>query len=301
MGGTFGVRTAVIAAAGAFLIALSGCSTFGGMLSDGNTDSDSPYGSPFTARASSPPVANGISYNTPMGGTGATKGAYRTSEQVTAPLSDEERKVIASAQLFIGQAPEARVVVNDRTFVLDCIGTVSAIFYMMNIDVQRDFPRYRGDGVSRLYQSLRAQNVLHHDAIPRPGDIIFWDNTWDANGDGNLNDDPLTHAGVVISVDADGTIHYVHEHIIKGVVVESMNLLRPRDYYDPQGRIINNAMAMNSGISRRNNPPHWTSGDLWDSFGDILRVRKYFEVAVSIPGTDQQETVLVALRPPDRQ
>lgn len=279
------------------------------MFSDYNSDSDDPYGSPFTSRAapaapsstSSTPVADGIAYSVPQGGTAATQGAYRSREQVTAPLSEDERDVIASARLLIGKAPESRVVVNDRTFVLDCIGTVSAIFYMANIDVQKDFPRYRGDGVSRLFQSLRAQHVLHRDVIPRPGDIIFWDNTWDANGDGNLNDDLLTHAGVVMSVDPDGTIHYVHEHIIKGVTMESMNLLRPRDYYDPQGRIINNAMAMNSGISRRDNPPHWTSGDLWDSFGDILHVKKYFEVAVSLPGTGQQQEVLVAVRPPDRQ
>jgi hypothetical protein len=295
VGERFGVRAAVFAAAGALVIALSGCSTFSGMFSDYNPDSDSPYGPP------KPPVADGIAYAVPQGGTAATKGAYRNREELTQPLSAEEQAVIASARTLIGQGPESRVIVNGRTFVLDCIGTVSAIFYGMNVDVQRDFRRYRGDGVSRLYQTLRAQNVLHRDALPRPGDIIFWDNTWDANGDGSLDDDPLTHAGVVMSVDADGTIHYVHEHVIKGVVVESMNLLRPRDYYSPQGRIINNAMAMNSGISRRDNPPHWTSGDLWDSFGDILRVRKYFEVAVTVPGTDHDETVLVALRPPDRQ
>ena len=38
-------------------------------------------------------------------------------------------------------------------------------------------------------------------------------------------------------MDSDGTIHYVHEHIVKGVTIEAMNLLHPRDYYDPQGRI----------------------------------------------------------------
>jgi len=252
-------------------------------LSDGVRDDD-PYGPPQRTEPAHP------SYQ-----------AYRTAQQVSAPLDQDEQAVIASANTLIGLAPESRVVVNGRTFILDCIGTVSAIFWGMDIDVKKDFPRYSGDGVGRLYRSLAARNVLHHDEIPRPGDIIFWDNTWDANGDGNLSDDPLTHAGVVMSVDPDGTIHYVHEHVIKGVTVESMNLLRPRDYYDPQGRIINNAMALNSGITRRDNPPHWTSGDLWDSFGDILRVKKYFEVAVSLPGTDREKEVLVALRPPDPQ
>ena len=143
--------------------------------------------------------------------------------------------------------------------------------------------------------------MLHRDLYPRPGDIIFWDNTWDANGDGILDNDPRTHAGVVLSVDADGTIHYVHEHIVKGVTIESMNLLHPRDYYDQQGRIINNALAMNSGISRRKNPPHWTSGDLWDSFGDILRVHDHFAVAADPSGSDRPVEVKLAVKPPDQR
>ena len=295
MPGALPARAAVMAAAGIFFFSLSGCAVFSGMLS--NPDGEDPYG---------PPAANGAADSMaagapPQGGTAATKGAYRTRQELSAPLSGDEQAVVASARTLLGRGPESRVVVNGRTFVLDCIGTVSAIFYGVNIDVQRDFRRYGGDGVSRLYQTLLAQGVLHRDPIPRPGDVIFWDDTWDANGDGNLSDDALTHAGVVISVDPDGTIHYVHEHIIKGVVVESMNLLHPRDPYDPRGRIINNAMAMNSGISRRNNPPHWMSGDLWDSFGDILRVKRYFEVAVTLPATGQEQTVLVAVRPPDRQ
>jgi hypothetical protein len=227
-----------------------------------------------------------------------TDPAYRTPEQIAQPLSPDEKAVIASARTLLGRGPESTVKVNGRTFVLDCIGTVSAIFYGMNIDVQKDFRRYDGDGVNRLYQSIKALHTLHRDLYPRPGDIIFWDNTWDANGDGNLNDDPRTHAGIVLSVDKDGTIHYVHEHIIKGVTIEAMNLLHPRDYSDPQGRIINNALAMNSGISRKVNPPHWTSGDLWDSFGDILRVKGHFAVAGVPADPEPPDAVLFSMRPP---
>jgi hypothetical protein len=79
-----------------------------------------------------------------------------------------------------------------------------------------------------------------------------------------------------------------------------MNLLHPRDYYDPQGRIINNALAMNSGISRRNNPPHWTSGDLWDSFGDILRARDHFAVVPDPSGSDRTVEVRLPVKSPDQ-
>jgi len=264
-------------------------------LSDGIRDDD-PYGPPIRRPAASPGT-------NPQGAAPprASYPAYRTPDQLAAAPTADEQAVVASANALVGMAPEAHVVVNGRGFVLDCIGTVSAIFWGMNVDVRKDFARYAGDGVSRLYQSLRARDVLHHDLIPRPGDVIFWNDTWDANADGRLDDDPLTHAGVVMAVDPDGTIHYVHEHVVKGVTVEVMNLQFPRDYYGPQGRIINNAMALNSGISRQDNPAHWTSGDLWDSFGDVLRVKKYFEVAITIPGTDHREPILVALRPPDPQ
>ncbi|MGA2976520.1 MAG: CHAP domain-containing protein [Spirochaetia bacterium] len=225
--------------------------------------------------------------------------SYRTAEQIRAPLSVDEKAVLASANTLLGRAPSSTVNVKGRTFVLDCIGTVSAIFYGVNIDVQKDFSRYGGNGVNRLYQSIKALNGLHKDLYPRPGDVIFWDNTWDANNDGNRTDDPRTHAGVVIAVDGDGTIHYVHEHIIKGVTVEAMNLLHPKDYYDPQGRIINNALAMNSGISRKDNPAHWTSGDLWNCFGDILRSKKHFAVADGLPDPNPPDEVLLAMRAPE--
>jgi len=266
-------------------------------LSDGIRDDD-PYGPP---RRQSGAAAGPLSPGTTGSSQRASYAPYRSPEQLSAPPTTDELAVVASANTLVGMAPEASVVVNGRSFVLDCIGTVSAIFWGMNIDVRKDFARYYGDGVGRLYQSLQARGALHHDLLPRPGDIIFWSNTWDANADGRLDDDPLTHAGVVMAVDPDGTIHYVHEHVIKGVTVEVMNLQRPGDYYGPQGRIINSAMALNSGISRRDNPPHWTSGDLWESFGDVLRVKKYFEVAITIPGTDHREPILVSLRPPDPQ
>ena len=49
---------------------------------------------------------------------------------VAPPLarSGEEIKVVASAKVLIGEPPNAKVIVNGKEFVLDCIGMVSAIF-----------------------------------------------------------------------------------------------------------------------------------------------------------------------------
>lgn len=205
-------------------------------------------------------------------------GVYRTPAEMHAPPSDDELAVVESAQTLIGKAPESSVVVNGKRFVLDCIGTVAAIFYGMYIDVTKDFPHLTGSGVERLYRSLKNEGVLHHDKYPRPGDVVIWNNTWDANGDGDTNDDPHTHAGVVLAVDEDGTIHYVHENYRRGVIVEVMNLLKPNVYRNSDGRVLNSPMAMAPKPGEKR-AVHWVSGDLFGAFGDVLGAKAYYRVA----------------------
>lgn len=204
-------------------------------------------------------------------------GIYRTPAEMKAPPSDDELAIVASAKTLIGKPPEATVIVNGKQFVLDCIGTVAAIYYGMDIDITKDFDRYEGSGVDRLYMSLKNRHVLHKDKLPRPGDVVVWDNTWDANGNGNKNDDPRTHAGLVLAVDEDGTIHYVHENYRRGVIVEVMNLLKPDVYQDDAGKTLNSplAMAPPPGAARAE---HWVAGDLFDTFGDVLKLKGYFHV-----------------------
>jgi cell wall-associated NlpC family hydrolase len=205
-------------------------------------------------------------------------GIYRTPEAMRKPPTDEELQVIDSAKTLLGQPPSSQVLVNGRKFTLDCIGTVSAIFYRLHIDVTKDFAKYTGTGVDRLFMSLREKGVLHTDKYPRPGDVVIWDNTWDANGDRDRTDDLRTHAGIVLAVDDDGTIHYIHENLHTGVVIEVMNLLHSDVYTDSSGKMLNSplAIATTTGGPR---PEHWVAGDLFDRFGDVLRVKNLYKVA----------------------
>ncbi len=215
-------------------------------------------------------------------------GIYRTEKERQAPPSDDELSVIASARTLLGKAPEAKVTVNGRGFTLDCIGTVSAIFWGMALDVQKDFGLYTGDGVNRLYMTLRERNAIFTDRLPRPGDVVFWNNTHDAKGDGDRVHDPRTHAGIVLAVDDDGTVSYVHENLYSGIVIESMNLLRPTTARDEKGKKINSGMA----IATKPGDPlpvHTLSGDVFDSFGDVLGSRDYFfvdltQLQAALPG-----------------
>lgn len=176
------------------------------------------------------------------------------------------QKALATGRSLLGQAPEARVTVNGRTFVLDCVGTISAAYWGAGVDLQRDFRRYPGNAVNRLYRSLQDWGALHWHKTPVPGDLIFWDHTWDVEGDPQYPDGH-THAGIVLSVSDDGTVEYLHESVTRGVVVAYMNLYKPSATLEGR-RVVNSPMYLGSNFGRPNNPPQWTSGHLWSAFGD---------------------------------
>jgi cell wall-associated NlpC family hydrolase len=221
---------------------------------------------------------------------------YRTTEEQQAPPTDEELAVIAAAKTLLGKAPNAGVLVNGKSFTLDCIGTVGAVFWSLSMDVTKDFDLYSGNGVNRLYMTLKERNALHTDKYPRPGDVIIWDNTWDADDDGDRVHDPRTHAGIVLAVDEDGTIHYVHENLYKGIVIEVMNLVRPTEARDEQGKLINSGLAIATETGGPK-PAHSLSGDVFNCFGDVLGQKYYFYVDLAaLDGSRGDSDVAAALQ-----
>ena len=124
---------------------------------------------PVAAPAPPPVVSSTPAPPRPSAVSAEALGLYRTPEASTAPPTQDERDVIDSAKTLLGQAPNAKVIVNGKRFVLDCIGTVSAIFYGMDSTCRGISPCYAGNGVNRLYQTLEAQRVLHRDCYPRAG------------------------------------------------------------------------------------------------------------------------------------
>lgn len=186
-------------------------------------------------------------------------------------LTPAQRKLLDKAYELLGRAPDANIMVNGKRFKLDCIGTVAAIFYAAGIDLQSKYARAPGrNGVSKFYNFLKSSESITDDKLPEVGDVVFWDNTWDYNGNGKFGDDPLTHVGIVTKIDPDGTVHYVHEHRLDGIVVERMNLYYPDVRYDAAGKELNSPMHANSNYNKRNNLP-WLSGDLWRQCGGVLK------------------------------
>jgi len=149
---------------------------------------------------------------------------------------------------------------------MDCTGTVLAAYWYAGIDLARDFGKYTGNGVERIYRTMENNGLLYKVTDPVPGDIIFWDNTYDRNEDGKYNDF-FTHTGLVVSVTPSGDIGYVHYNYAKGIVVEYMNLHQPAVSSrgtGPSAAVVNSFMRMKKDVW---DDSHTTSGQLFRIFG----------------------------------
>ncbi|OHE65381.1 MAG: hypothetical protein A2Z99_15590 [Treponema sp. GWB1_62_6] len=205
---------------------------------------------------------------------GARPFAFASPPEKAAEEDRERKRVVESARELLGRKPNEKVTVRGRVFMLDCIGTVSAAYWGAGYDLQRDFAKHGGNGVLRLHSSLKAWGALHELKETERGDIVFWANTYDRNEDGKMGNDGITHAGIVVQADEDGTIHYLHASVTRGVVIAYFNLRHPDVAKSPAGKIWNSPMYLGSNYGLANNPPHWLSGDLWSSFGDAEKTAR---------------------------
>jgi hypothetical protein len=152
--------------------------------------------------------------------------AFPETEEYRPPsVTERQRLIVQGSRSLEGKKA---LVVGGVTYPNDCTGLVRAAYAFASIDLAYRFNDLSGNGVRRLYETLRSQNLVYAVRYPAPADIVFWNDTYDANGNGKA-DDELTHVGVVISAEADGSIVYLHYHYRLGPVMERMNLLRPDD------------------------------------------------------------------------
>jgi hypothetical protein len=176
--------------------------------------------------------------------------------------------VVEGALSLIGKDA---IIVRGRSFPNDCTGVVRGAYWYAGIDLAKDFSKYTGNGVTRIYKTLEADNLLYVTDYPLPGDIIFWDNTYDRNEDGKWND-PLTHTGIVLSVSDSGQIEYVHANYRKGIVIEYMNLIDPDTNTKKAGGsviFVNSAMRMRGQVVNN----LWLSSHLVREFGKGYMLR----------------------------
>lgn len=181
-----------------------------------------------------------------------------------AGLNSKREAVIRSAMSLLGRD---ELKVNGRTFNLDCTGVILAAYWGAGYDLMPYFNREEGNGVRRLHDTAKNRGKLFTRTLPEPGDIIFWDDTYDMNEDGRWGD-LYTHNGIVVAVEPNGQVTYIHHNYSLGIVMARMNLSQVEVYRDSAGKELNSPMRMRK--DRHIRPDQWLSSHLFRTYGDLV-------------------------------
>ncbi|HSE57743.1 MAG TPA: hypothetical protein VLA99_03495 [Nitrospiraceae bacterium] len=172
-----------------------------------------------------------------------------------------QRAVARTAASLVGVRT---VEVNGRRIAYDCAGVTRAIYLKHGIDLYENTDQsQQANGVRLIYRHVRRHGRIHHGPVVRAGDLVFFDNTWDYNGDGVVND-PLTHVGVVEMVEADGTVVFI-SRVAGAVERYRMNLAHPHVHRTDEGRILNDYLRRKERRDTDGTP--YLTGELFAAFG----------------------------------
>ncbi|MCK6529969.1 CHAP domain-containing protein [Myxococcota bacterium] len=117
-------------------------------------------------------------------------------------------------------------------------------------------------GTAALHDSLASRGRTFRDGPPRAGDLVFFDDTWDADGDG-ARGDRLTHVGIVEGVSKEGVVRFLH--YASGEVRRGrLDPGRPALHADPA-----TGEEVNSWLRRRSHPEETglLAGELFAGYG----------------------------------
>ncbi len=146
----------------------------------------------------------------------------------------------------------------------DCAGVTRAIYLAHGIDLyEGSTGDGRTNGVGIIYSHIRKHGRLHRGPVVHAGDLVFFDNTWDYNGDGLVND-PLTHVGIVEQVENDGTIVFI-SRVAGAIERYRMNVAHPHIHRTADGRLLNDYMRRKHW--RDGAQTAYLTGELFAAFG----------------------------------
>lgn len=176
--------------------------------------------------------------------------------------------IVESAARLVG----ARTIASQgKRIAYDCAGVTRAIFLEHGIDLYRGVSNDpKGNGVRLIHNHVRQHGTFHRGPNVSPGDLVFFDNTWDFNGDGKLND-PLTHVGVVERLESDGTVVFI-SRVANAVERYRMNLAQPHTHKTAQGLVLNDYIRRKLSTD----PDHTArlTGELFSFYGNLLSPQK---------------------------
>ncbi|HEX8435501.1 CHAP domain-containing protein [Archangium sp.] len=176
------------------------------------------------------------------------------------PPAARREDVLTAARGLVGSS---KVKLAGRTWPSDCTGFVEAVYAKAGVSF-RGAGLAGDNGVTALYRYTKTQGRVYTRGQPRPGDLVFFRETYDQNRDGRRNDG-LTHVGLVDGVESDGTVVVIHR-VKRGVVRYRMNLAKPSLRRDPRTGEVLNDMLRAPGAGK---VPVLT-GQLFVAFGTVL-------------------------------
>lgn len=158
--------------------------------------------------------------------------------------------------------------IDGRRIAYDCAGVTRAIFLTHGVDLYRStYVSRQANGVWLIYQHVKQFGRLHEGSVVKPADLVFFHNTWDANGDGKVND-PLTHVGIVETVERDGTIVFI-SRVAGAVERYRMNLSHPHLHRQGNGEVLNDYLRRKD---RQDDPAtRYLTAELLAGFGSLER------------------------------
>ncbi len=176
------------------------------------------------------------------------------------PAAARRQDVLTAARDLVGSR---RVKLAGRTWPDDCTGFVEGVYAQAGVSFRGE--GLAGDnGVTALYRYAKAHGRVYTRGQPKPGDLVFFRETYDRNRDGRRNDG-LTHVGLVDSIEDDGTVVVIHR-VKRGVVRYRMNLEKPGLRRDPRtGEVLNDMLR---APSARKVPV--LTGQLFAAYGSVL-------------------------------
>lgn len=176
------------------------------------------------------------------------------------------KAVVKIAQSSIGL--KSVPTIGEHRFTHDCIGFVQYVYYKAGLDLKKAYGNGI-NGVEALYNGLSQYQFVYESKVALPGDLIFFDNTYDKNKN-QAWDDPLSHIGIVEKIEKHGTISYIH-FSNEGVTRYKINLYYPNTYAFRQKNgkllVINSYLRKNNSEGYPKN--HYISSFFFRSFAHI--------------------------------
>ena len=175
--------------------------------------------------------------------------------------SSRRAAIVRTASQLVGATT---IQANGKRIAYDCAGVTRAIFLAHGIDLYASgSPNPNANGVRLIHHHISRHGTFHDGPIVRPGDLVFFDNTWDYNGDGIVND-PLTHVGIVERQEPDGTIVFI-SRVAGAIERYRMNLALPHVHRTVEGRLLNDYIRRKDLDGPANSA--YLTGQLFAAFG----------------------------------